>query len=158
TRLDDDVFELFQIGEAAWFLRGERDGLPLGDRRLSDLPGPDRRLGLADRLSDISGGQLACRELLGVEPDAQGIVLLPETGDLADAGKAKQLVLDLDAGVVAQVEVVAAPVRRGQPDEEEDTGQLLLDRYPVSLDLVRKARQGAGDALLHQHASLVEID
>src|SRR5262249_8623601 len=85
TRLDNDVPDLFQIGEPAWFLRGERDGLPLGDRRLPDLAGPDRRLGLADRLGHVSGRQLACRELLGIEPDTQGIVPLAETDGLTDA-------------------------------------------------------------------------
>src|SRR5262249_15115314 len=130
--------DLFQIGEPAWFLRGERDGLPLGDRRLPDLAGPDRRLGLADRLGHVSGRQLACRELLGIEPDTQGLVPLAETDGLTGARKTHQFVLDLDAGVVAEVEVVAGAVRRGQADEKEDAGRLLLDRYPVSLDLVRK--------------------
>ena len=108
--LEDDVGELLGVGRAGpacvivnW------NTWPVGDRRLADLAGGDlhvllrdgaRRRRVAVRLRD--------GHLLRVEPEPHAVVALAEVGDVADAGQPRQLVVELDRGVVAQVEVVAA--------------------------------------------------
>ena len=51
-------------------------------------------------------------ELLRVEPGADAVVALAEVVDVGDPVQPEQLVLDVDRGVVAQVDVVVAAVGR----------------------------------------------
>ena len=89
--------------------------------------------------------------LLRVEPDPHAVVALAEVGDVADARQPRQLVAELDGGVVAQVEAVAAAVGREQVDDHQHAGRLLLDRDAAALDQVgqhrlRPGRRGSAPA------------
>ena len=107
--LEDHVAELLGIGEPAQRGHGVLEDLAVGHRRLADLAGGDLDvLLLRSRADDVGRGQVAERHLLGVEPDPHAVVALAEVGDVADALQPGQLVVELDRGVVAQVEVVAA--------------------------------------------------
>ena len=81
------------------------------------------------RAYDVAGGHSARRDLVRVEPDAHRIVAAAENLHLADAGQASQFILDLDIGVVAQVERIIFPVRREQLDHHEKGRRLLLRRH-----------------------------
>ena len=57
-------------------------------------------------LDHVAGRQVPRRQLVRVEPDAHAVVLLAEDEHVADAVHAGQRVLELDGGVIAQVELV----------------------------------------------------
>ena len=103
------------------------------------------------------GVEVVGRQLLRVEPEPHAVVALAEVGDVADARQTRQLVADLDGGVVAQVEVVAAVVRREQVDDHQHVGRLLLDGDAAALDQVGQDRLGQRHAVLHQHLGDVQV-
>ena len=74
----------------------------------------------------VAGRQVPRLQLVRVQPDAHAVVLLAEDEHVADALQPGQRVLELDGGVVAQVElVVVRPaglrvVLGVQADHQED--------------------------------------
>ena len=95
--------------------------------------------------------------LLRIEPEPHAVVALAEVGDVAHARQPRQLVAELDRGVVAQVEVVAAAVGREQVDDHQHAGRLLLHRHAAALDQVGQDRLGQRHAVLHQHLGHVQV-
>ena len=114
--LDDDVAELLGVGEPAQRLDVELEGAGLRHRRLVDRR-RRRPARSAPRSAATTSPAVRLRdgELLRIEPDAHRIVARAEDGDVADAVEAREHVLDLQRGVVAEVELVAAsrPARSG---------------------------------------------
>jgi len=95
-------------------------------------------------------------DLVRIEPDAHRIVAAAEQPYLADAGNARELVLDPDIGVVAQVKRIILAVRN-QRDQREESRRLLLRGHPEADYFRRQARQRLGNAVLHVHLRLVRI-
>ena len=85
------------------------------------------------RRGDLAGGDVARGQLLRVEPGPDAVVALTQVGDVRDAWHPQQLILDVDRGEVAQVDVVVAPVGRDEVDEHQQVGRLLLDREALPL-------------------------
>ena len=73
------------VGEAALRLDVELEGARLRHRRLVDHAGRDLHVLAAQRGDHVAGGQIARRELVGIEPDAHRVVARAEDGDIADA-------------------------------------------------------------------------
>ena len=92
------------------------------DRLPADRPGGDLDVLLLDGADDVEGRQAQRGHLFRVEPDAHAVIALAERGHVADAGETEQLVLELDGGVIAQVEAVVEAVRREQVDRQQDVG------------------------------------
>ena len=63
---------------------------------------------------DLAGGQVARRDLVGIEPDPHRIVARAKDPHVADAVEPRQHILHLQRGVVRDVELVARPVRRAR--------------------------------------------
>src|SRR5712671_2305243 len=95
-------------------------------------------------------------DLVRTEPDAHCIVAATEHPYLADAGNARELILDPDIGVVAQVKRIILVVR-DQRDQREEGRRLLLRGHPEADHFRRQARQRLGNAVLHVHLRLVRI-
>ena len=129
---------------------------PIG--RLADLAGGRLDVLAADRVGHVDGGHVARRQLLRVEPDADAVVALAHDADVGDAVHAQQLVLDVDEGEVAQVDVVVAAVGREEVDDHQDVGRLLADGDALVLDRRRQQRHGQGHAVLHHDQGRVQID
>ena len=72
--------------------------------------------------------------------------------------QARQFVLELNRGVVAEVQVVAAAVGRVQVDDHQHAGRLLVGRDAAAFDEVGQDRLRQRDAVLHQHLGHVQID
>ena len=87
---------------------------PVGHRRLADLAGGHLDVLLLQRVDHVVGRHVARGQLLGIEPGPHAVVALAQEGHVAHARQPQQFVLDLDRGVVRQVEVVAevAALRR----------------------------------------------
>ena len=126
-------------------------------RRHADLAGGDLLALLLDRLDDVLRHQPARLQLVRIEPDPHRILAGAEHGDVADAGQARQLVPQVDGGVVGQEQAVVAGVRRRQRHEQQDRGRLLLHRDALVLHRLRQLRQRGRDAVLHQHLREVQV-
>ena len=74
---------------------------------------------------DLAGGEAAGGDLFGVEPDAHGVVAGADDVDVADAGCAGEDVLDLQGGVVGEVELVARVLRRVEVHDHHEVGARL---------------------------------
>ena len=80
-----------------------------------------------------------------------------EHGDVADAGQSRQLVANVDGGVIAEEQTVIGRVRRGQRHEQQDRGGPLLHGDALVLHRLRQLRQRARYPVLHQHLREVEV-
>ena len=115
---EDDVLELLRLGQPAEGGDGELERLAgCGRRLLAEVAGRHLHVLLADGVGHVAGGQVQRRQPLGVDPEAHAVVLLAELEHVADAVHAGELVLDLDGGVVAEVELVVAAVGRVDADD-----------------------------------------
>ena len=103
------------------------------------------------------GRQSARVQRLRIEPDPHGILPDAEHVDIADAGNAREFRNQADGGVVAQEQAVVAAVRRGQRDDLQDRGRLLLHGHALHLHRLRQRRHRRGDAVLHQHLREVQV-
>ena len=106
---------------------------------------------------DVLRHQAARLQLVRIEPDPHRILAGAEHRDVADAGQPRQLVLDVDGGVVAQEQAVVGRFRRRQRHEQQDRRRLLLDGDALVLHRLRQLRQRARHAVLHQHLREVEV-
>ena len=109
-----------------------------------------RTTSLADRLR---GGHL-----LRIEPQPHAVIALADVGDVAHAFQPRKFVFELDRGVVAQIQIVAAAVGREQIDDHQHAGRFLFHRHAAALHQVGQNRLGQRHAVLHQHLGHVQID
>src|SRR5208282_1217220 len=107
-----DVGELRGIDEPAHGAEGELELGASGRGRQTEGAGGDLDVLLADGVDDIAGGHVAGSDFVGIEPDAHAVIARAENLDVADAVEAREGVLDLEVGVVAEVKLVVASVRR----------------------------------------------
>ena len=142
--LDDDLLELFRINEAAQGRQSDLGLLALDRRRLSDLAGRHLEVLLPNRGDDVAGRHVPDRQLVGVEPDPHAVIALAEHPDFADARQPRELGLNADHRVVAQVELVEPAVGGVDPAGQQDVWRLLLGRDAGRLDHVGQERQWPG--------------
>ncbi len=155
--LDDDVLKLVDIGEPALQFDGVLEVDAGRRRRHADLTGGHFLALLLQRRHDVLRVQAARFELLRIEPDAHRILAGAEHVDVADPGQSRQFVLEIDGGVIGEIEAVVAAVRRRQGDEQQDRGRALLHRDALRLHGLRQLRQRARHAVLHQDLRRIEI-
>ena len=110
--LEDDVGELLGVRPAgpAWSWCTGTPGRWASAAGRSGRPPPGCSAAAMALITSLAV-RLQRRHLLRVEPEPHAVVALAEVGDVADARQARQLVAELDGGVVAQVEAVAAARR-----------------------------------------------
>src|SRR5262249_2015777 len=95
-------------------------------------------------------------KLLRIEPDAYAIIALAKDVNVRNAIHAQQLVAKIDVGVIAQVQVVIAAVRRNHADDQQDVRRLFADRDTLSLNLGWQFWQSQGYTVLHHHQGRVQ--
>jgi hypothetical protein len=118
-RANDDVGELLFRRKAA--LRVDRElKRRVGRRgRCPEHAGGDLHVLFADGSNHVGRRQLARRQLVGIEPHAHAVFAGAEHLDGADAGNARELVLDLQVREVRQIQHVVAVVGRHEVGHEE---------------------------------------
>ncbi len=107
----------------------------------AELAGGDLHVLLAHRAQHVAGGQAARGDLVRIEPQAHRVVAAAEQLRVADAGDARQLVLDVQAHVVAQVQRVVLAVRRDQVHHHQEHRRLLLRGHALPAHVLGQARQ-----------------
>ncbi len=98
----------------------------------------------------LRSGQVAGGQLLRIEPDSQAVVTPAEQRHIGHSGQPRQLVLDLDVGVVTQVETVIGAGGGAQRDEHQHAGWTLPHLHAGELHHLRKDRHGQAHAILHE--------
>src|SRR5262249_38713420 len=152
----DDVAELLFVGEPPGGIQGNLEGGVVRGRG-TELPGGDLHVLLADGGDHVAGGQVTRRELLRVEPDAHGVVAAAEHLHVAHARQPRELVLDVEHRVVAQVERVVTATGRGEVDDQGQVGG-RLDRIDAeAAHFFRQARQRLCHAVLHLHLGAIDV-
>ncbi len=155
--LDDDVAELVLGGQPAARVDGQREVDRAVHGHAADHAGRDLHVLVADGADDVGRRQAARRDLVGIEPDAHGVVAGAEDHHLAHARDARQHVLHLQHGVVAQVHHVVAVVGRHQVHDHRDVGRALDGGDAELPHLLGQARQRLADAVLHLHLREVDV-
>ena len=64
-----------------------------------------------ERCNNVVGGQVARRRLVGIDPDAHGVVAHRAAANIADAVDAQQPVADVQSDIVGNVLLVEGAVR-----------------------------------------------
>src|SRR5260221_10969379 len=99
------------------------------DRFGAELAGRDLDVLFLDGAHHVARGHAARSDLLRIEPNAHRVVAAAEQPYLADAGNARELILDPDIGIVAQVKRIVLALR-DQRDQREEGRRLLLRSHP----------------------------
>jgi len=89
-------------------------------RRAGHLPRGHLRVLLAKGRDHVASGHVARGELLRVHPDAYAVVALAQHGHVADTRQTRQLVLDLQRRVIAQVKLVITLARQVDRDGKSE--------------------------------------
>jgi hypothetical protein len=156
--LDDHGAELLGVAELAHDVQRVLKRLALRRRWRADLPGGDLLALLLQRVDHVLRHQIARLHLARIEPHPHGVLAGAEHGHAADAGQPRDLVLELDRRVIGEIEAVVAPVGRGQGDDLQDRGRVLLHDHALRLHRLRQLRYRARHPVLHQHLRQIEID
>src|SRR5215467_3454146 len=155
--LDNHIRKRIRFAEPARDIERILKRLAVRRRRHADLAGCHLLALLLQRLNDVLDVEPARLHLVGIEPDAHGILAGAEHGGIADAGQPRDFVLQSDGGEVAHIQAVVTPVRRCQRDDLQDRSRSFLHVHALHLHRLGQRRQRAGHPILHQHLREVEI-
>ena len=155
--LDHDIGELFGLNQPAQRAHRVLEIHALDGRLLADLTGRHLDILLAQRLDHVAGSHVARRQLIGIEPNPHAVVPAPKDERLAHPVQTRQFVLDLNQGIIAQVELVVAPVGRDQVHDQHQVGRPLDGGHPRLLDHIGQHGQGQRHAVLDHHLSHVQV-
>ena len=158
SRAQNDVAELRGVGELRQGV--DRVGMLLAIRlgRGSDAAGRDLGVLLVERVDDVADVEALLLELLRVQPDAHRILPLAEDADLRDAGRAGQVIDDVELGVVAQKQRVVLLRIRLQRDAHDERTGVLADGNADLLYRLRQLPERRLDEVLNVGRSDVEVD
>ena len=156
--LDDNVRKLLRIAQPSERVDRELKLLARRRRLLADLSGRDLNVLLLDGRDHVHATQTESRHFVGIEPGSQTIIALSDVGNARDAFESPQFVLDVNGRVVAQEQVVVAPVGGDQVDDHQRVGRHLLDGDALVLNQGRDHRQGERHTVLNQNLSHVRVD
>src|SRR5262249_9881961 len=98
----DDLAELLRGRQAALGPDGVREFLALRDGLAADQTGGVNRVLGLDRGDDLGNGDRKLRELVGPDPQSHGIAAGAEDLNAADPRYARELIVEVDVGVVRQ--------------------------------------------------------
>ncbi len=124
---------------------------PLGARRAAHLAGGIHgvlRLNGGDHFGD---GDAELRELVGLDPQPHRVLARAEYLHVADAGDARQLVVQIDVGIIGEKFSVVGALRRKEPHHHERRGDGFLHGDAEVGDVLRKLRGRLRFAHLGEH-------
>ena len=138
---DDDVLEFRDRAEAALGLDVELQLLIVGNRPGADAA--DRGLDVLrlDRADDVAGGQVEAGQPIGAHPGAHGVILRAPDRGVADAGRALDLVEQIDGDVIGKEQRIVGVLGRIDRDDAEQRRRFLLYRDALALHVRRQLRQ-----------------
>ena len=148
VRAQDDVAEFFRRRQTAGNLARILFFLPVLDRQRADRAGRGLHVLLFDGIRDICNREAKLRELVRVQPDAQGVVRT-EHHDIADALDTLDLVHQVDICVVLEERAVIAAILRIERQHIGHVVRRLARRDADLLDFGRQGRRRGRGVVLH---------
>ena len=155
--LDDHLREFGRVAEPTGDVERVLERLAARRGGRADLSRRDLRALLPQRLDHVLRHQPARLHFVGVEPNAHRILAGAEHDDVAHAGQAGDLVLELDGRVIGEIEAVVARVGRRQRDDLQDRRRILLHDDALRLHCLRQRGERARHAVLHQHLRNIQV-
>ena len=155
--LDDDLAEFLLRNQPALHVDGHFEVHGVFDWLLPHHPGGDLHVLLADGVDNVAGGQVSRRDFVRVQPEAHGVIARAENLHVAGAGNAGQHVLDLEGGVVAQINVVIPSIRGKEVDHHRQVRRLLGGGDAQRAHFLGQFGQGLGHPVLDLHLGLVHV-
>ncbi len=122
----DDVAELLRGDEASLGADGVGELLTSGDRLAADLAGWVYGVLRLQGSADLRDGDAELGELVGLDPDAQGVLAGAEDLDAGDALDAGDFVDQVDVRVVGEEGAVVGGVRRRDGQQHQRRGEGLV--------------------------------
>ncbi len=110
-------------------------------------PGHDHVLG-PDGVHDLGNADAQVGQLVGLDPDAHGIIGGPQHVHPSDALDAGQDVLDVDQGIIAKEILVVAVAFGRQGDQHQDVGQRFFSGNPHAGDFRGQLGRGGRHPVL----------
>jgi len=157
TGADDDVLELLLSDQAALGVDRQLEAGGIGGGRGTEGTGSHLAVLLANGGHYISGCQVARGSFVWIEPYPQRVIAHAEHLHIANTVEARQLILDIEDGVVGQVEHVVALVRRGQVHNHGQVWRGFVHRDADARHFFRQFGLGAGHPVLHLHLGVVQV-
>ena len=157
TGLHDDLAELLRGNQPALCIDLQLEIHRRTYRLLPNRAGGDLNVLFANRADNVARSEISCGEFVGVKPDAHRVIARTEHFHVAGAGDARQHVFDLQRGVVAEINLVVATVRREQVHHQRQVGRLLCGRDAEPANFLRQFRQRLRNAVLHLHLGFVDV-
>ena len=153
----DDVLELLDARQAP--LRAHRVGelLALRHRLAADLAGRVHGVLRLQRAHDLAHRDVELPEGVGIDPEPDGVLARAEDLHLADAGDARQRVVEVHVGVVAEEQRVVGALRRVQHEHSERARHRLDDRDALVDDVLRQLRLGLRVSQVGQHLVVARV-
>src|ERR1017187_1532346 len=129
--------------------------LPRQRRRPANLPGRIDRVLAVDRSDHLAGGDVHFGQLIRFAPETNGVLTRPENIDVGDALHPRDLVNQIDVGVVGQERRVIRPLWRIERHQQHRRRRGLQDGDSVILHCRGQLRSRLLFAQLSQH--LVDV-
>ncbi len=145
---DDDVLEFRDRAEAALGLDIELQLLIVGDRPGADAA--DRGLDVLrlNRADDVGGSEVESGQPIGAHPGAHGVILRAPDRGIADAGRALDLIEQIDGDVIGEEQRIVGVLGRIDRDDAEQRRGFLFYRDALALHVRRQLRQRHLDAVV----------
>jgi len=156
-RLDDDVFELADVGKPSLGLDDHLEILRIRRRLLAELAGGHLDVLLGNGVDHVLGGQVVGLDLVRVEPDAHAVLVGAVDVAGAHARYARDFVAHAQVGVVGDEQVVEGAVRRLHGDGQEHGRGFFLHRDALALHFRRQAGQALVDPVLDQDGGDIQV-
>ena len=126
-------------------------------RLLADGPGGDLYVLFADRVDHVARGEVPGRNGVRVQPYAHGVIAGAEDLHVAGTGYARQDILHLQRGVIAEINLVVTIVGRKQVHHHREVGRLFDGGHAEPPNLLRQFGKRLRDPVLHLHLRLVNV-
>ena len=108
-------------------------------------------------VGDVVDRQAQEAQLVGIDPDPQGVAPLSQVLDIPDAGDAFELFDDVERREIGEIEAVMFGVRGTDRNDLHHIGRNLPGGDPGLFDRFREGRHRPGDTVLHIHGGGVQI-
>jgi len=108
-----------------------------------------------DGVDDFGDGDVELGELIGLHPEAHGVLTPAKHLDAGNAGDPRHLVVDVDVGIIGEKDVVIGDVGRKEREHDEGRGGGLLHRHAEAPHV--GGQLGFGLALAHLGQDLIGV-
>ena len=112
----------------------------------------------ADGICNVGGCQSADRQFVRIQPDSHAVIPLPKHSHLTHPRHAAELILQMQSGIIAEIQLVVATIRTVNADLQQNVGGPFASNDSGASHNFRQSRQGQTNAILNQNLRQIQID